>query len=465
MLTSKEILERTGISRATLNNYIAAGLIPRPDVLPPAPDDGAAPRIGYFPDETIERIRSIQRLKRQGWSIGRISEHFAGGSAAPARHELEAIAASTPALAAPATARLELVEAGSPTYLVDEQFALAWVNPACATSALSPVPGLQLGDSVLAHLLGSAAPGAHAILRFHLAVAKDRGIEPARFASGLQAADASRLQLLYDEVRPTGAVPVGHVSLAATGGLPLRLGFAVHFREHLLFAYTQASLTGTAPPRMAAQAPALTSVAVLVATLQDSGGLWTRLSPHEYFELANETWAELEGVFRRHRAVLGRHPGEGLVCYFLREPGEGHLSNALAAARAAKQAMRAMSHRWQQRKRWDLDVAMNFGVDEGQEWMGAIGADEFRVLGEAAERAEQLSRCGRAGSIYATRGFIGKLPAGERAQLAFAAPRAEPGTRPTQHTFAPLASVCPAVPPRLAEVAVAEILDPPAAAA
>ncbi|HEY0822349.1 MAG TPA: MerR family transcriptional regulator, partial [Ramlibacter sp.] len=76
MLTSKEIIERTGISRATLNNYIASGLVPRPQVLPPGPEHGAAPRIGYFPDDTIARVEAIQRLKREGWSIARIAEHL-----------------------------------------------------------------------------------------------------------------------------------------------------------------------------------------------------------------------------------------------------------------------------------------------------------------------------------------------------------------------------------------------------
>jgi hypothetical protein len=78
MLSSKDILERTGISRATLNNYISAGLVPRPEVLPPNPQDGGAPRIGYFPDDTIERIETIQRLKREGWSLGRILDFFSG---------------------------------------------------------------------------------------------------------------------------------------------------------------------------------------------------------------------------------------------------------------------------------------------------------------------------------------------------------------------------------------------------
>ena len=450
MLTSKEILERTGISRATLNNYIAAGLIARPDVLPPAPEDGAAPRIGYFPDDTIERIRTIQRLKRQGWSISRIADHFVAGPEPAVSSPPLAVAAPL----APLPLRLQLAEAGTPAYLVDDRFALAWQNPACATSPLSPVAGLQAGADVLAHLHDSNAPGARAILRFHLAVARDRGLSSPRDA---------RLQQLLDEVRPVAAMPVAHVSLAASGGLPLRLGFAVHFREHVLFAYTPATAATGNATRAPSQAPALASVAVLVATLQDANGLWARLAAHEYFELANEVWAELEGIFRRHRGVLGRHPGDGLVGYFLREPDDGHLANALAAARAAKEAMRAISRRWQERKHWDVDIAMSCGIDEGQEWIGAIGPDEFRVLGEAAERAEQLSRCGRGGAILVTRGFIGKLPPSLRTRLEFAAPRNDAARgKPLMHTFAPLSSVCPNVSPRLADVPVAEVLDVPA---
>lgn len=113
MLSSKEILERTGISRATLNNYISAGLVPRPDVLPPDPEDGGAPRIGYFPDDTIERIETIQRLKREGWSLGRILESFAspGAGPTPAGHE------SAPATSSIAAA----IRRGSPTRFEEPQ--------------------------------------------------------------------------------------------------------------------------------------------------------------------------------------------------------------------------------------------------------------------------------------------------------------------------------------------------------
>ena len=314
MLTSKEILERTGISRATLNNYIAGGLVARPEVLPPGPEHGDAPRIGYFPDDTIGRIEAIQRMKREGWTMARIAEHFARGGAA-----------------------------------------------AAARAAASP-----------------AAPA-----------------------------------------------------------LPERT-----------------------PGRPSRRAPALESMAIAVATLEDAAGLWARLSAHEYFELANEVWAELEGIFLAHRGVLGRHPDEGLVCYFRREAEERHVSAALAAAQSARRAMRGIDRRWHERKRWDVRLAMNFGIDEGEAWMGVIGPDEVRVLGEPAERAAQLSRCARGGAILATRSLVGKLPAGAREQLAFAAPRAAGAAGPQpMNTFALLAGTCPGVPARLADVPVAEILD------
>src|SRR5688572_14037126 len=88
-------MEATGISRATLNNYISCGIVPRPEVLPPEPSDGAAPRIGYFPPDTVARIEEIQRLKRDGWSITRITRHFTG-AAGPAPDESADEAAGAP---------------------------------------------------------------------------------------------------------------------------------------------------------------------------------------------------------------------------------------------------------------------------------------------------------------------------------------------------------------------------------
>ena len=73
MLSSLELIQATGVSRATLNNYIAQGLIPRPVVQ--KPDENSASRarqMGFFPEETIPCIKHIQQLKKEGKSMAEI---------------------------------------------------------------------------------------------------------------------------------------------------------------------------------------------------------------------------------------------------------------------------------------------------------------------------------------------------------------------------------------------------------
>ena len=73
MLSSKELLEKTGISRATLNNYVARGLLPRPVVARPEMRGSKQPRqLGYFPEEVVARIEQIQQWKREGLSMDEI---------------------------------------------------------------------------------------------------------------------------------------------------------------------------------------------------------------------------------------------------------------------------------------------------------------------------------------------------------------------------------------------------------
>ena len=352
MLSSKEVLERTGISRATLNNYIWSGLLPRPEVLPPGPEHGAAPRLGYFPDDTVQRIEEIQRLKSQGWSIARIAEHLAAGSPGAAARPLAGATAVTATRVAPQARPVPMPEAGS-----------APNPPPPSSSPLRP--------------------------------------------------PASRAR----------------------------------------------------PP-----APVLTPVAVLVSTLQDASELWLQLPAVEYFELVNEVWLALDGIFASHRGYHGRHPGEGMVCHFLPHPDLAYLWNALSAAHHVRAAMRDISERWQARKGWDLQLCMNTGVDEGREWLGALRlADplELTVVGGAADRAAQLSRSARSGAVWMTRNLVGQLAPHERSRLTFGVPRPRraAGDRPLLGSFArleelaALRSADAGVPPALADLPVTELLD------
>src|SRR3990172_10905933 len=66
MLSSKYIIDKTGISRATLNNYINLGILSKPVVQNPGDEGGGAKLLGYFPDGSLDRIELVRRLKGEG---------------------------------------------------------------------------------------------------------------------------------------------------------------------------------------------------------------------------------------------------------------------------------------------------------------------------------------------------------------------------------------------------------------
>jgi len=450
LLTSKEVLERTGISRATLNNYISCGIVPRPEVLPPEPSDGAAPRIGYFPPETIARIEEIQRLKREGWSITRITEHFTG-TAGPAPDGSAVETAEAPGISAAARGvggampRLSFGEIGHPAYLVNSRFEVIWLNEAAGSAAwpnFVPLPPEAVSHGIFPHLLKGqgqslavAAESRQAILRLHLGLARQRGASLADLCREVSRDQMPAMERLYGEAEPFEFPMVVRTPVAASRpdpASPLFL-YALNFREGVLFVYVPgtASLlevsTLLAPPEPARsnagrpQVPALTQVAVLVTELQHAVRLWAELPPEEYFELINEIWLTVDPIFKRHQGTNGKHPGEGMVCYFLPRPGSSYLWNALLAAQQVREAMRGVSKQWQLRKGWSTELYMNTGIDEGQEWHGTLrpGSQEFTVLGDAVDHAVRISNFARHGAVWVTRNLVGKLRADERRRLKY----------------------------------------------
>ncbi len=508
MLTSKDVLERTGISRATLNNYIATGLLPRPEVLPPQPDDGGAPRIGYFPESAVQRVLDIQRLKREGWSMARIGAHFgqagAGDTpqqpAAPSRPAPGAASAEVTTSALPASfppSRTGLVggasapaamdpapparPAGTPTlpelqvpaWLLDRQAGLVWSN-ALARRPGGPLAGVGT-TAPAARLLatlqawaGPDAPGRDGVLALHLGLAREHGLALDPLLADLDPATRDRLR--EHVPRLSLAQPVASLRLQLAG-VPHLLQ-AVRSDAGILLQLVPAPVavdpaTGPLPP------PQLTQVAVLAAGLQDAAGLWLQLPAREYFELVNEVWLALDAVFARHGGRHGRHPGDGMLCYFLpgHGPAEGYLWNALAAAHDVREAMRHVSSRWRVRKGWDIELCMNTGLAEGLEWMGVLRPthpQELTVLGDAVDHARQLSALAHGGAVWITRNLVGKLDGAQRERLSYGVPRrdASGGDARVLSSFARLLDLAAAhgapgatVPAALEQLPVTELVD------
>lgn len=442
MFTSKEVLEKTGISRATLNNYIGWGIVPKPQVLPPEPHDGAAPRIGYFPEEIVERIAQIQRLKGEGWSMARITEHFAGGRSAPVANtpvHAPAVATVTSGAGAlrPAPGgmpKLSIEDIEHPAYLVNLDFDVVWSNAAARSGALAGFPQTSPGaasSGVIKYLLqGRSAGDAESrdrLLQFHVGLAKERGVGLFSLCRDIPREQAMTLQRLYAEADQPAFGLVSHAYLSL-GGSELRAVclYAVQFREGTLFVY----VPGTAQTHrdlviedlVRKRVPVLTQVAVLVTDLQHSARIWSELPPEEYFELINDIWAMVDPIFRRHHGNQGKHGGDGMVCYFFPQSGSSHTWNAVAAAHEMREAMRQVSKAWQVRKGWNTELFLNTALNEGQEWLGTFQSasrTEFTVLGDTINHATRMSEFARSGTIWATKNLIGKLTTGERQRLTY----------------------------------------------
>ena len=66
IISSIDLMKRTGLSRATLNNYIKAGILPRPMVKRPSDTEHSrAKRIGYFPDSVLGTLDKIIQSKKR----------------------------------------------------------------------------------------------------------------------------------------------------------------------------------------------------------------------------------------------------------------------------------------------------------------------------------------------------------------------------------------------------------------
>jgi len=409
MLSSKEILVKSDISRATLNNYVALGILPRP-VLKKAPKAaGRAPRLGYFPDSTLDIIKRVNALKSEGLSMNQIAEAIRGGAAVPAKTKdvlAKAKKADTPPITPPQEAapcppvsrerrrpgeplRLTVDHIEHPAYLVNNNFDVEWCNKAASEQILGGDLSADISESNLFSLILGDGPvfsaeGRDDILRFHLSLAKKRLSRAAVCRSS--SAAAGIVAKLYDEVETVTARNMldTEVNLAPPGETERwRRIYASFFREGIFFVYAPASDLDDSLLSLLARRdivirdllknrrPYLTELSVLVADLQDSVKICAELPPEEYFKLINDIWGAMDPLLRKHYATHGKHVGDGMVYYFFPQPDCSHIYNAMCCAHEMRLRMQEVSREWQSRKNWLNELRLNSGLEEGQEWFGS----------------------------------------------------------------------------------------------
>ena len=450
MLSSKQIIELTGISRATLNNYIALGILQKPLVQRTKDDDGRAPRIGYFADDALERVKKVQQLKKEGMSMAAITEQFNKNSpvstlpSSVSEQHLEE--ADTQEAKKCFTVEVGLDNIPGPAYMVNNNFEVVWWNDEAVERIFGHEQNMQsdIEERNIIRLLMESTPIRNMpvwqeILSNHLETAKKRLSRKnmASIFSSLSPEDAKLLDELYNAVEPLEPVPVVHYHVnlndATEEVAPYNL-YACCFREGILFVYAKSEIDCSPlldflsrrdhviRNLLKRRKPFLTQLAVMVADLQNSVQICAELPPDEYFELINHIWQTAEPIFRKYYGTHGKHVGDGMVYYFFPQPDSNYILNAINCAHELKNMMCEISREWQSRKNWLHSLYLNTGLHEGQEWFGTYHSGtnlEFTVLGDTINHAARISDLARQGSIWSTKTMLGSLTPKERAQLRF----------------------------------------------
>jgi class 3 adenylate cyclase/DNA-binding transcriptional MerR regulator len=480
MLNSKQLIEITAISRATLNNYVALGILPNPVIRAPGENEGRATRLGYFDDGAVQRIQQVQQLKKQGMSMAKIAEELS----ASLGQDMQNAAIANPVTATPEKSGNTLQETrtqntspissdvgqGSPgklsaptlsqnlsfdgsiedlpgpAYMVNNNFELIWWNNKAQHSFFNhnyDLPGDLESRNLLQLLFGTEsandADRMRELLKPHIAAGKKRLSQQAlmKIYSALDGNQLGMLKDVYEQTQSVGKEAMIHfpsMLLDGDGELTPHDLYICFYREGIFFTYSPVVLDDNylleflskrnqvINELLKKRKPYLTDVTVMVADVQNSIKICSELPAEEYFQLINNIWQESAPIFRKYYGTYGKHAGDGMVYYFFPQPDCDYKLNAIQCSLELQDMMKGITQQWQARKGWFSDIFLNIGLNEGQEWFGSYHAGghvEFTVLGETINYASRISDFARNGSVWATKNMLNQIPQQERDKINF----------------------------------------------
>lgn len=467
MITSKYLLEQSGLSRATLNNYIGLGLLPRPVVKRIAIEpDANLTTLGYFPDWVVDRIQLIKSLKKQGLSMNEICQQLTSENKVMPSLSENITAESTEHAHDPLTdhtkASLEkghvmIMNSTSkkinsqeslnisidsipyPAYMINYECGLVWLNNAAQQSFFmdGSIPDRAEDRSIIPKLLEWAKSLGEAdkeiLFKSHFNVVKHRLSKDTLSRTILSLSQEERLWLenCYEQSEPPKNTLIQDATLHHSNNVNKRI-IAISFREGVLFTYVPQDADANQllewlshrdsviRTLLSQRLPVLTPVTAMVADLQNSVRICSELPPDEYFQLINEIWSTLDPIFREYYGAYGKHTGDGMVYYFFPQPDNNYIMNAILCACKIRECMKVISHNWALKKGWTNQLFMNIGLNEGEEWLGTFKTNtsyELVVLGETINICGRLSDFARYGEIWATKNLVSKLNHAERALI------------------------------------------------
>jgi len=465
-ISSIEIISKTGISRATLNNYIKMNLLPKPDVKKPEESGTIRARmLGYFPETVIDIIGQIKKMKKDGFSMDEIIRRLASNdlTSIPEDEIMREISESqnsagdnqtipseeTPSGGISVTAlkplSLTINDITCPAYLLNNCFEIDWINDAAQNKLFhQKIHAIKepSGRNIFPLLMRKGHENKNikdCLVDFQLSFVREKIAKNdlKNLYEGITQHEIEELEKRYDHVEMQPRQTVNKIPLKLCDASGNRIADSVYymvFREGTLFIHTPVdhSVQGIADllssrsrvinDLLRQRMPTLVSFCVLVADLQNSVRICAELPPEEYFELINQIWACVEGSFKQYYGTYGKHTGDGMLYYFLKERDNRYMINAVFCALEIREKVKKLSMDWKIRKGWFNELYLNIGINEGQEYFGTIPSApsiEFTALGDSVNYAGRLSNFARYGAIWTTKNLINKLTTEEKAGLRY----------------------------------------------
>jgi len=465
-ISSLEVLKRTGISRATLNNYIKMNILPKPIVKKPDEVTVRARMLGYFPETVIELIEQINLLKRKGYSMDQVIEKLGKFGQSPFQPE-ETVTIRAPQPEMPSTdgstpqsqpvladttvsssrdsLNVTINDIQCPAYLLNNNFEIDWINQPAEDIIFHQKihtikePTKRNIFRLLMHQNFESPQRIQDFFDFHLRFLKARMSKDdlEKFYEGISPSEVEALRNRYERVDPCTRQTVDkrYFKLLNNKGITIsNFTYYMVFREGTLFIHAPLDTSAQGimdlfscrskviSDLLRQRMPTLVSFCVLVADLQNSVRICAELPPEEYFELINQIWACVEGSFKQYYGTYGKHIGDGMLYYFLRERDNKYIMNSISCALEIRENVRKLNMDWKIRRGWFNDLYLNIGINEGQEYFGTIPSApsvEFTALGDSVNIAGRLSEFARYGAIWTTKNLINKLADEEKAGIRY----------------------------------------------
>ena len=451
-IDSKELLKRCAISRATLNNYIKRGIIPKPLVKNASKDLKGTKKIGYFPEAVLDTIMEIKKLKGKGKAMDAIAQEvgasvYSGPDRRCFANSLVVEKGYGPIEMAEDSLGLTLEDIKTPAYLLNYEFEIEWVNEPAEKvifgKSIRSIRDVELRNVFRLFLsweFNHFVKNWEEVVEYHMGFYRMRtGKEQlGQMYTGMSGRETQYLEGVYD--RAPGIQPEKvhrhYLDVEGMNGLTERfVVYTTFFREGMFFLYQKADKAESGIAELLSdretvvrnllqqRLPTLVSFSVLVADLQSSVRICAELPPEEYFELINSMWKILEESFRIYNGIYGKRIGDGVVYYFLKKQDPGYLMNSINCALSIREKMADFSAEWKARKRWFNDLHLNMGINEGQEYFSTTTPSssniEFTALGDTINYASRLSNLSRFGTILTTKNVMNHLNNDERNSIRY----------------------------------------------